>query len=120
MTGAGPGDLTSQVGVLVANLMELADAVAALRQAQAQATQAAAAREAAEHLHAALTQPRSRMPNFGQAQTRRAQARISLGRTQADFPVPPAEALQTVTQDGANGRFRPHTRQPPTRARPAR
>lgn len=120
MTGAGPGDLTGQVGLLVANLMELADAVAALRQAQAHAAQAAAAREAAEHLHAALTQPRSRRPNFGQAQTRPDRGSTSPGRAQADFPVPLAEALQTATQDAANRRSRLRTRQPPTRARPAR
>jgi hypothetical protein len=120
MTGAGPGDLIGQVGVLVANLMELADAVAALREAQAHAAQAAASREAAEHLHTALTQARGRRPHFGQAHTRPAQASSSPGRVEADFPVPLAEALQAVTQDVANRRSWPHTRQPPTRARPAR
>jgi hypothetical protein len=120
MTGATAGDLTGQVGVLVANLIELADAVAALRQAQAHAAQATAARGAAAHLHAALAQPRGRMPHFGQAHTRPAQEPTSPGRAQADFPVPLAEALQTATQDAANRRSRPRTRQPPTRARPAR
>jgi hypothetical protein len=120
MTGAGPGDLIGQVGVLVANLMELADAVAALREAQAHAAQAAASREAAEHLHTALTQARGRWPHFGQAHTRPAQASSSPGRVEADFPVPLAEAPQAVTQGVANRRSWPHTRQPPTRARPAR
>ena len=47
-----------QAGALAANLVALIDAVAGLRQAQAHAAQAAAARTAAEQLHTALTAAR--------------------------------------------------------------
>jgi len=45
--------------VLIASLVGLAVAVAELRQAQQHAAQAAAARQAAEHMHAAMAEARS-------------------------------------------------------------
>ena len=59
MTGTTPGDGTGEAGALVANLVRLLEVVQGLREAQAHAAQAAAARHAAEELHAAFSQARS-------------------------------------------------------------
>jgi hypothetical protein len=94
------------------------DAVAGLREAQAHAAQAAAAREAAEHLHAAFTQARGRTPHPGQAHSRPAWPG---GRAQADFPVPLAEMLPAAAaQESADVSSPAYVPQPPARARPAR
>ena len=58
MTGTTPGDGSGEAGALVANLVRLLEVVQGLREAQAHAAQAAAARQAAEQLHAAFTQAR--------------------------------------------------------------
>ena len=55
MTGGNGHD---ELGSLARSLVTLVDAVAGLRAAQAHAAQAAAARQAAEQLHAALAQAR--------------------------------------------------------------
>jgi ElaB/YqjD/DUF883 family membrane-anchored ribosome-binding protein len=71
-----------QVGALAANLVALIDAVAGLRQAQAHAAQAAAARTAAEQLHAALTAARAHVTHPGQTLARSARHAAAA----AEFP----------------------------------
>jgi hypothetical protein len=118
MTGGTAGDGTGQAHALVTNLAALADAVAGLRDAQEHAAQAAAAREAAEQLHAAFTQARERTPHPGRARTRPARPG---GRAQADFPVPLAAVLTVAAaQDSAGVPSPAYVPQPPARARPAR
>ena len=62
MAGDLTDDTTLLTAALLANLAALATAVAELRQVQQHAAQAAAARSAAQHLHAAMTQVRSQAP----------------------------------------------------------
>ena len=71
LAGNLTGDNTLLAIALMAQIVALAAAVAELRQAQQHAAQAAAARDAAAHLQAAVAQARSRMPRFGHAQARR-------------------------------------------------
>jgi hypothetical protein len=58
LLGNAAGDGTLASAVLIANLVALAGAVGELREAQQHAAQAAAARKAAEHLHATVAQAR--------------------------------------------------------------
>ena len=121
MAGSVAGDGVGQAGVLVANLVALADAVAGLRQAQAHAAQAAAARAAAEQLHAAFTQAWARVPQPSQAHVSTTRPGTQAGRAQADFPLPLAEVLAAAAAaDSAEPRSRPRIAQPPARARPTR
>lgn len=69
---------------LIARLAALAESVAELRQAQQHAAQAAAARQAAEHLRAALRG--YAVPGQPRQVTRQATAAERIRR---DFPVPP-------------------------------
>ncbi len=119
MTSRG-SDGIAQVDALAENLVALVDAVAGLRQAQAHAVQAAAAREAAEQLHAAFTRARGRIPHPGQAGPRRAGPHSAAGRAQADFPMSLAAVL-AATAAGENPpgfRSEPRVVQPSPRARP--
>jgi hypothetical protein len=118
MAGRTSGDTTMLAAALMANLIALADAVAALRDAQAQAAQAAAARKAAEQLRAALNHARSAVPHFGQAHARSAQP---ADPAHADFPTPIAEVVRMSTAPGSGeSHSRIRRPQPPTRARPRR
>jgi hypothetical protein len=119
MTGQAGGDVTVLAGALAVNLAALMEAVAALRQAQAHAAQAAAARQAAEQLHAALTGGRVGTPRPGAGHVQRPQPRPGTGRTGAEFPVPVAQVVVTPAVPGSSS-SRSQVRQPPARARPAR
>ena len=117
MTGGTTGDGMGQAGALAANLVALIDAVAGLRQAQAHAAQAAAARTAAEQLHAALTAARARVTHPGQTPARSARHAAAA----AEFPLPLADVLAAaVFTDSAEQRSKPQIAQPPARARPTR
>ena len=120
MAGDGRDGLLG-AGALAANLAALIDAVAGLRQAQAHGAQAAAARRAAEDLHAAFAQARGRAPHPRQAHARADRPGDPADRAQADFPVPLVNALRmAAAQDSAELRSRPRAAPPPVRARPAR
>ena len=84
--GAMPGALN-----LAADLVSLAAAVGELRQAQEHAEQAAAARQAAEHLYASLSQTKAGAAALGRPvrpdQTRAARRPGDAARH--DFPLPP-------------------------------
>jgi hypothetical protein len=79
LAGDLSGDSTVLAGALLASLAGLAVAVAELRQAQQHAAQAAAARKAAEHMHAAMARARSSVP--WPAQTARPQPPRSASHT---------------------------------------
>lgn len=88
LAGDLSGDSTVLAGALMASLVGLAVAVAELRQAQQHAAQAAAARKAAEHMHAAMTRTRSSVP--WPAQTARPQRPRSARQADVareDFPM---------------------------------
>jgi len=88
LAGNLTGDNTLLAIALMAQIVALAAAVAELRQAQQHAAQAAAARDAAAHLQAAVAQARSRMPRFGHAQARRsARGRSAAETARQDFPT---------------------------------
>ncbi|HCU94434.1 MAG TPA: hypothetical protein DHU96_17620 [Actinobacteria bacterium] len=72
--------------VLIARLAALAEAVAGLRQAQRHAAQSAAARRAAEHLHAARC-------TYSAQSRHRSRAQSPGERLSRDFPIPLHEAL---------------------------
>jgi len=72
MTGQAAGQGAGPAGALAASLIALTEAVAGLREAQAHAAQAAAARRAAEQLYAAFTQAQRRAPHPGQVRNRAA------------------------------------------------
>jgi len=104
MTGGTTGDGMGQAGALAANLVALIDAVAGLRQAQAHAAQAAAARTAAEQLHAALTAARAHVTHPGQTLARSARHAAAA----AEFPLPLADVLAAaVFTDSAEQRSKP-------------
>jgi hypothetical protein len=67
---------------LLTQLAALAEAVISLRYAQRHAAQAAAARRAAEHMHAAVRDHRPPAP------ARRTRPSAHAGRTRPDFPLP--------------------------------
>ncbi len=83
------GDPTLAFVVLIANLVALAAAVADLRQAQQHAAQAAAARQAAQHLRAGLAQARSQVLRPAPPERReRARRANSANAARGDFPMP--------------------------------
>ena len=117
MTGGTTSGGIGQAGALAGNLVALIDAVAGLRQAQAHAAQAAAARAAAEQLHTALTAARKRETPPGQARARSARHAAAT----AEFPLPLADVLgAAVSADSAEQRLKPQEAKPPARARPTR
>jgi hypothetical protein len=121
LAGDLSGDRTVLAEALLANLAGLAVAVAELRQAQQHAAQAASARKAAEHMHAAMARARSSAPWPWQAAPPQRQG--SARRADAaheDFPMglrlDEAVAAAASTRDVTPGRGY----QPPKRAGPHR
>jgi type II secretory pathway pseudopilin PulG len=104
------GDPTLAFVVLIANLVALAAAVADLRQAQQHAAQAAAARQAAQHLRAGLAQARSQVPRPAPPERReRARRANSANAARDDFPMPPW-LEHPVSGRPADVGARPHSR----------
>ena len=92
-------DATLLTAALIANLAALAAAVAELRQAQEHAAQAAAARSAAQHMHAAMTQALSQAPCPARGEApRRGEAARAAGRTRTDFPISLSARLRAAHQ----------------------
>lgn len=107
LAGRGTGNDLALAGALVMQLAALVAAVAELRQAQQHATQAAAARAAAEQLHAAQAETPGPAPNSTQAQARR--------------PARPAPAAVADRDRPARSFTRPASTTPsPARPRPRR
>ena len=102
MTGQAAGQGAGPAGALAANLIALTEAVAGLREAQAHAAQAAAARRAAEQLHAAFTQARRRAPHPGQLRDQAARPGGPAGRAEDDFPVPLTEVVNAAAAHGSS------------------
>ena len=99
---------------LVARLAALIEDIADLRTAQRHAAQAAAARRAAEHLHAARTGYATRVPG------NRPRARTAAGQARLDFPMPPLTqrpATPASTSKAAQPGPRPSRRPHPPRQR---
>jgi hypothetical protein len=122
LAGNLTGDTTFMAIALVAQLVALAAAVAELRQAQQHAAQAAAARAAAAHLHAAVTQVRSRAPRFGHGQSQRPSRGANPTRnTRLDFPAGPRPSQSAAGHaEGPRSHSRPQPgRVPPRRAGPS-
>lgn len=118
MTG---GDGISEAGPLARNLLSLVDAVADLRAAQAHAAQAAAARQTAEHLHAAFMQATGRTSHVRRADAPGAGPGRPASRADAEFPVLVTELVDAAAEHETAGRgSRSGVAQPPARARPAR
>ena len=113
---------TVLAGALIANLVALTLAVTELRQSQEHAAQAAAARKAAEHMHAAMTRASSSAFRPGPAERlKRARAAAAGDPIRRDFPVPLplGQSLASAAVGDLGGR--PHVgRQPPKRAGPGR
>jgi hypothetical protein len=122
LAGDGGGDSTILARALIANLVALAFAVTELRRAQGHAAQAAAARKAAEHMHAAVMRARSSVPRPGRPQGPRRPRSASAGdATRQDFPMPLRLDQALLTATSTTGTARPRRRhQPPTRAGPGR
>jgi hypothetical protein len=127
LNGNITGESTLASAALIANLVGLAIAVAELRDAQQHAAQAAAARAAAEHLHAACVQSRSAVPGQSHAETRqprRPAAAADVGSR--DFPIPIRAALAASVGGGLPdsrpglGSQPSRGPQPPKRAGPGR
>jgi hypothetical protein len=108
LVGNISGDGTLAVVALVASLLDLAAAVAELRQAQQHAAQAAAARRAAEHLHCTHTRARSRAAQAGWAARPEHAGRVTApAAARSDFPEP-LRLDEVVLNDPAAGlRSRP-------------
>ena len=122
LAGHATGDSTLTAIALVANLVALAAAVAELRQAQQHAAQAAAARKAAERMHAALVGAGASVPWPGQAaRPQRTQSARQADAAPLDFPMglrlDPA-TLAATSRTSNVGPVRGH--QPPKRAGPKR
>ena len=103
---------------LLMRFARLAEAIAELREAQRLATQAAAARRAAEHLRAA-------MPDYVTPPSSvRTRARTAAKHSQAEFPFPPATfrpGTGSLGEAGSQRAARPARSQGPARRRgPAR
>ena len=117
ISGGTTADGMGPVVALAGNLVALIDAVAGLRRAQAHTAQAAAARAAAEQLHAALTAARTRVTRPGQTPARSARHFAAA----AEFPLPPAHVLAAAAStDSAEQRSKPQVAKPPARAKPTR
>ena len=117
ISGGTTADGMGPAVALAGNLVALIDAVAGLRRAQAHTAQAAAARAAAEQLHAALTTARTRVTRPGQTPARCARHFAAA----AEFPLPPAHVLAAAAStDSAEQRSKPQVAKPPARAKPTR
>jgi hypothetical protein len=127
LNGNITGESTLASAALIANLVGLAVAVAELREAQQHAAQAAAARAAAEHLHAACVQGRSAVPGQSHAEARRPRRSAAAADVGSrDFPIPIRAALAASvggdlsdSQPGLGSRTS-RGPQPPKRAGPGR
>ena len=126
MAGSSEAGTTPTALHLAASLVRLAGAVGELRQAQQHATQAAAARKAAEGLHAALSRSRAGAAALGiPTQARPAQTiRKPGGAARPDFPVrfqpgplAPQSSGHVAPQPSPRPRPTPNA---PTRAGPGR
>jgi hypothetical protein len=106
---------------LAASLVSLATAVGELRQAQRHAAQAAAARQAAEHLYARLSQTRAGAAALGisvrPGQTRAARTPGDAARH--DFPMP-LRPGQPLPADPSLTDSHSHASPSPTRSAPSR
>ncbi len=117
MTGSTPGDGSREAGALIANLVQLLEVVSGLREAQAHAAQAAAAREAAEQLHAPFSPARGMSPNPGHV---RASRPGPAERGETHLRTPPGQGLHSSAELGSaapGSRTRPGR---PPRVRPTR
>ena len=117
MTGSTSGDGSGEAGALIANLVRLLEVVSGLREAQAHAAQAAAAREAAEQLHATFTQARGMSPHPRHV---RASRPGPAQRRETHLRTPPGQVQHSAAELGSatpGSRTRPG---PPPRARPTR
>ena len=126
MAGSSEAGTTPTALHLAASLVRLAGAVGELRQAQQHAAQAAAARKAAEGLHAALSRSRAGAAALGiPTQARPDQTIRKPGdAARLDFPVPlqpgplaPQSSGHVAPQPSARPRPTPSA---PTRAGPGR
>ena len=126
MAGSSEAGTTPTALHLAASLVRLAGAVGELRQAQQHAAQAAAARKAAEGLHAALSRSRAGAAALGiPTQARPAQTIRKPGdAARLDFPVPlqpgplaPQSSGHVAPQPSPRPRPTPNA---PTRAGPGR
>ena len=99
------GDHMAQL-TLITQLAALAEAVISLRYAQRHAAQAAAARRAAEHLHAAARDHRPPAP------ARRTRPSAYAGRTRLDFPLPLRLDSRLPTAPDTSPATRPGPRSP--------
>ena len=99
--------------VLIARLAALAEAVADLRRAQRHAAQAAAARRAAERLHAARCTYRTQSRH-------RAKAQAPGERLSRDFPIPLHEALAASAREPLPANRPSHCPAPPRQRGPTR
>ena len=121
LIGQVTSDTTLVTIALLANLVVLAAAVGELRAAQQHTAQAAAARAAASHLHAACARHRSRVSRPGRAEHRqRSSAETPADVARGDFPVPSQPGRSVPAAVG-----RAHSRPgcgplPPRRAGPTR
>ena len=117
LAGNLTGDNTLLAIALMAQLVALAAAVAELRQAQQHAAQTAAARAAAAHLHTAVTQARSQVPQFSQAPSRRTSRMArAMRHARHDFPAGLKPILSTATYQESSQTRPPQERQPPRRS----
>jgi hypothetical protein len=126
MAGGDTDGAMPEAVSLAASLMRLATAVAELRQAQEHAAQAAAARQAAEHLYASLSQTKAGAAALGRPvrpdQTRAARRPGDAARH--DFPMPlrpgqPLPADPSLTDPHSHASPSP-ARSAPSRAGPRR
>jgi hypothetical protein len=107
LVGNVAGDGTLSAAALLAGLLDLAIAVAELREAQQHAAQTAAARRAAEHLHDAYTRARSLAAQPGWAARPEYSGRAAApAAARNDFPEP-IRLSQALLDDVADHRSRP-------------
>lgn len=105
LAGNLTGDNTLLAIALMAQFVALTAAVAELRRAQQHVSQAAAARDAAAHLQAAVAQAHSQVPRFGHAQSRRStRGRSAAENARQDFPtgLSPTQAAAGPARSGSS------------------
>jgi hypothetical protein len=119
MAGGSGGSNTRGVAQLTANLVRLARSVGELRQAQEHAAQAAAARQAAEHLYASLSHTRAGAAALGLPvrPDQRRTIRRPGDAARHDFPMP-LRAGPPLPADPS--RADPYPRASPVRSEPIR
>jgi hypothetical protein len=122
LTIDGTGDLAVVSVRLMAKLAALADAVSELRKAQQHAAQSAAARRAAEQLHADLVRARSRTARPGRPdrpeRTRPVNPVNAEDVVRKDFPVPLRPLMQPPPGPSPAVSWPSYRRRPPKRAGP--